>query len=783
MPLVAQPLLSPPEKGFVSWLPAAKWEDALLCGNGTIGTMTMGYPFDETIVFNHALLYLPNAKPLVPPLMATHLDTIRRLFFAGNYGEAAHYGVKVWKDAGYGDKKWTDGYVPAFDLNLNTKASNVSAYQRMVNYRTGEATVNWTDENGTYTRSLFTSRHNRWAVMRIKGTGKINTTFDFARHPFSWDLWPMMNELFKELTIDATREGFLTYRTLYGKPHEGSPLGYEGVARIVPSGGTLVREGNRIKVTDADEVLVLVAVEPLEKSIDSKIPEVMQAMQQALSYDELLKAHGEIHTRLYDACTLDLGVTAHEKQMTSETLVLQAREQTTPGIVQRQFEAARYHILSSTGINPPNLQGIWSGTWTPPWSADFTHDGNVAVAISNLLNGNMPELMDAFFSHHERLMPHYRVNARQFYGTRGIHVPSHTSNHGYNNHYDETWCMEYWNGGAGWTASFFYDYYLFTGDTEFLRQRGYPFMKEALAFWEDFLLLGADGQYVVVPSYSPENNPLEHQWQNCINATMDVAIVKQLLRNNIAAAQVLKTDVGLVKKWKLMLERMPAYQIAPDGVLREWMWPGLTDNQAHRHASQLYGMYEIPDPEMVQNPALLNAVRKTIQERMKIRRSQNGGEMAFGMCHLAFAAANMGDSETAYDIVTWLSRYYWTKGMATQHNPGNLFNMDISGGFPAAITRMLATSAPGSVSLLPALPKAWEKGAIQGVAMRGRIVLQQLEWDELRGKAVLVSAVQQKVAVALPRGVIHCRVNGTLLPVAHLNAINLPANVPVELTW
>ena len=784
IPIQAQTWLPAPAKGFASWLPAAQWEDALLTGNGTIGAMAMGYPFDETVIFNHALLYLPNEKPLVPPNMAIHLDSIRALFFAADYGAAAKRGLQIWKEAGYGEKKWTDGYVPAFDLNIQLPATNVSRYQRMVNYQTGEATVNWEDENGIFERTLFSSRDSKQAVIRIKGSGKINGTFALNRHPFSWEQWTMMNDLFTELTIDATEDGFLQYRTIYRKPHEGSPYGYEAAVRIIPSGGTMQVKGQAIEVANADEILLLVSINPLLKSAET----LLDAMRQELlavsgGYEVLLQKHCNIHSMLYNRMSLNLEVSEKEQAMTSETLVMNARQQTSPGIIQRQFEAARYNILSCTGVNPPNLQGIWSGTWTPPWSSDFTHDGNVAVAISNLLNGNMPELMDAFFSHHERLISHYRVNAQQFYGARGIHVPSHTSNHGYNNHYDETWCMEYWNGGAGWTAGFFFDYYRYTGDVNFLRTRGYPFMKEALLFWEDFLIKGNDGKYVVVPSYSPENNPLEHRWQNCINATMDVAIIKELLRNCIDAAQILNTDHQSAKRWKTMLGDMPAYQVSADGVLREWLWPGLTDNQAHRHASQLYGLYEVPDPDLMADEKLRHAVIRTIQERMKIRRQQSGGEMAFGMCHLAFAATNMGDAATAYDIVQWLSRFYWTKGMATQHNPGSLFNMDISGGFPAVITRMLATSSMGEVRLLPAKPTDWHQGSIRGVLMRNRLELNNLSWSSTGNTALLTSAIAQRVKVVLPPGAFDIRVNGRHVKIASLDGVKLLPGVAATIEW
>jgi hypothetical protein len=45
-----------------------------------------------------------------------------------------------------------------------------------------------------------------------------------------------------------------------------------------------------------------------------------------------------------------------------------------------------------------------------------------------------------------------------------------------------------------------------------------------------------------------------------------------------------------------MLERMPEYAINSDGALREWLWPGLEDNYAHRHVSHLYGLYDMIDP-------------------------------------------------------------------------------------------------------------------------------------------------------------------------------------------
>ncbi len=749
--LSAQELIKP-EKGFVSWLPATNWEEAILSGNGTMGAMVIGQPFEETIILTHALLFLPNEAPVIPPDMSSYQPKIKELSMKGEFQEVAELGVKLWKEAGYGAKKWTDPFVPAADICFNMQASNVSAYNRTVNYETAEAVVNWTDQRGSFSRKTFVSRADSVIVVQITGTAPITTDIFLRKHPHSWEQSAMINELIKvsETKVD---QGMLHYHVEYGKPHSHSPDGYDGLLKVVTKGGKVIAKGDHFTVNGANEVLVLAKINPFKGDNSLMIKKERDHLQSvntdyAVLLDNQIQSHGEMYNRV----SLKLATTQEEDEMDSETLVSRVREASSPGLLQRQFEAARYHILCSAGTNPPNLQGIWSGTWTPAWCSDFTHDGNVQVAISNLLNGNMPELMMGYFNHHEKNLEDYKTNAKQFYGVRGIHVPSHTSSHGLNNHYDETWCMEYWNGGAGWAASYFYDYYLYTHDVQFLKEHAFPFMNEALMFWEDFLTMGEDGKYISVPSYSPENNPLEHRWQNCVNATMDFAIIKELTKNWINAAKVLGISKKEIAKKETFLSYLPAYQISDDGVLKEWMWDGLTDNQAHRHASHLYGLYEIPDQEIMQSENLKKAVKKTIAERMKIRKQQMGGEMAFGMCHLGFAAVNMKDKETAAEILEYLSRFYWTNGMATTHNPGNLFNMDISGGIPSLMTRMIMNSQPGYITLFPAIPDDWRKGEIKGVLARGNIKFNSVKWDNKKVELSLVSKEKQKVMIDLGEG-------------------------------
>jgi hypothetical protein len=93
--------------------------------------------------------------------------------------------------------------------------------------------------------------------------------------------------------------------------------------------------------------------------------------------------------------------------------------------------------------------------------------------------------------------------------------------------------------------------------------------------------------------------------------------------------------------------------------------------------------------------------------------------MSFGVVQLGQAATSLGESELAYQCLIPLVNRYWLHNLASMHNHKSLFNMDISGGLPAVIIKMLMASDPGKIRLLPALPDAWPEGKISGLSARG----------------------------------------------------------------
>jgi len=757
--------------GFYSERPAKTWEEYLVSGNGVMGLMAAGDPYNEQLVMNHTNLFMPIYEPLTPPSQGNHLQKIRKMMEADDYQGAADLLVSLSYADGYGKKRQSDLFIPAFALGLKSQQDNVDGYSRTVNFSTGEITVKWRDGKGrTVRRRSFVSRADNVIVTELSADrGNIDVDLDLSliktfdpKRKVKFELDDSLNIARHE--FDLSPDGFAA-RVWYAKPWKGGYKGYAGLIRVVRDGGKASVDNDKIMIRHARRLLILSELAP-QRDMGVEPESLFASHLDALpkDYEALLAPHRTIQADLMGRVSLNLHADSTEAELSSERLLALGGK--SPALIERLFQAARYNIISSTGCNPPNLQGIWGATMTPPWAGDYTTNGNLPTAVAHYLSASTPELILALFDKLESQMDYYRTNARVLFNCRGIHIPSHVCLHGYDNQFDATWPMTFWTAGAAWYSMFYYDYYLHTLDETFLRERALPFMMEAAAFYEDFLYRGADGRLVFCPSYSPENHPANSKSQACVNATMDIAAAKALLRDVIAANNHLGTNKDKIALWQRMLEQMPEYELNADGELREWTWKDLADSHEHRHASHLLGLFYRHDPDIMNNKVLVNGVRRAIERRLDYRKtSKEGGVMAFGLSQLAFPACAIGDERLAFDILGMAADNYFNNNLMTTHDPHKIFNTDMSGAYPAIVIDMLVYSNLGEITLLPACPAEWRSGEIRGVSLRGGISLDSLAWNSTECTAILTSKIDQTVNVRLRNGENH--------------SVKLPANASV----
>ncbi len=749
--------LEVPERGFISSQPAETWEQGLICGNGTIGASVLSHPLDETVVFSHERLFLPERAPIMPPHTAPRLFEIRRLIQRGLYQQATQLAFDISDQEGF---QYPDPFVPAFELGIRMNTDmHVTDYARSVDFQTGETTVHWAGTRGVFERRLFVSRADGIAVLRITGPGRGSVNCRLELRPRDPDHARFRRNISNQSATadDSPRESSLVYRHDFANAYPGSIHSLEGVARVILRNGSSASEGSALVITGADEVLVFIDIELLYDPDRSRIEEMKDALSVLpAEYETLLRRHEAIHGELFNRMRLDLGG-GRDHQLTAEELIAGSTDaHPSEALIEKLFDAGRYNIISCTGELPPTLQGVWAGTWDPPWASDFTQNGNVPSAIASMLMGNMPELMLAYTSYIESLVPWLEINARRIFGARGIVLPSRTSTNGFNNAFAPRFAGAYWVGGAAWAAHFFYDYYLYTDDRTFLAEHALPFMESAALFFEDYLIEGPDGRYIFIPTSSPENSPANTRSQSTLNATMSVAAAKELLGNLISASRELGTNQEKISLWQGMLEKMPEYQINDDGAVKEWLTPELEDNYNHRHSSQLYPLFDGMPEEIARSPELQAAFRRVIELKLDRHWSdweRRGGYMSFGLVQVGLAAASLGDADLAWRSLVPLINRYWFHNLASTHNYRSLFNMDISGGMPAVLIKMLAASEPGEIQLLPALPEAWPAGTIYGVLCRGGVEIKRLHWDNGTILLTLVSSRQQQITLQAPSAI------------------------------
>jgi alpha-L-fucosidase 2 len=763
-------------RGLLTTTRATKWEESLISGNGRVGALVLGDPAEEVVTFSHEKLFLPTTPALPPIEMAPYLSQVRALLFAGRYQEAADLGVRLAEEAGYGGFRWPDPFVPAFDLRIaEAICGELRGYTRATDYETGEVRVTWRDDIGQWSRLLFVSRADDVAALKIGAgaPGKLACKVSISSTPGP-DETDQGDRSFLSTIADvqSERDGLvLGWRAVFKHGHVRGVLGYQGAARVVADGGHVMPGPAQITVTGANYVLVLVRLEMLTDDRSPTLPDLAARLNLLdADYDKLLLSHSAIHGDLFSRSRLDLGGKAQASLPTEDLLERSRTGVTAPALLEKLFDAGRYAIVSSCGDLPPNLQGVWAGSYAPAWSGDYTHNGNVQTAMAGILSTGTPELLLSYFSFLESMLADFRHNSHFLFGCRGVYVPSRFSTHGLQNHFDEIWCHEFWTAGAGWAARIFCDYWQYTGDDDFLARRALPFMLEVADFYEDFLVEDEKGTLLFAPSLSPENNPGNSLSQATINATMDIAIAKDLFRNLIVACAALNTHLERIETWKALLARLPAYAVGADGALAEWAWPALHNNQAHRHASQLYPLLYEVDPELCSDKRLLQACRRAVQLRMQWRRQPGNGEMAFGIVWLGIVAAHLGMAEEALEALTMLATRYWRPSLVSTHDPlipirgeTALFNVDICGGFPALVVEMLVQSSIGTIKVLPACPVEWTSGCIEGVACRGQIVLEQLRWTPEVLTATLRAGRESVVEVVLPQRPRALRIDANLV--------------------